>query len=476
MDDVRAVMDAVGSRRAILLGISEGGPDGHALRRDVSRSGQPASCSWDRIARRLWAPDYPIGMRVEDAWWSDPSPETWGLPMARRFVDERAPSVAGDEETYRWYACYLMRGASPGAAVQLARMNAEIDVRHVLPTIHVPTLVLYREQEYLREAARYMGEHIPGAQIVALPGADHLPWEGAQSDVLREIEQFVEHLRAGPEPDRVLATVLVIEADGTEEACDAVRADVASFRGRELALTTDTLVAMFDGPARAIRCASTLLDLARSVGRPARAGLHTGEQELGADLLAGIPVSVARNLKERAESGEVLVSSTVRDLVAGSGLVFRRTRAGAASGGRCPGRVARPRPRRVTAPTVGTCTIAPATKSTAKTDASAGYPPNARDAPPTAPPRIQPTWAAAARTDMAAACLPAARSSPTALPRYVRAPARKQRAPKPIADGTGPTRTTPNATTNTASSKPVAASSGRPRVRAIRCATNVPGM
>ena len=188
--------------------------------------------------------------------------------MARRFVDERAPSVAGDEETYRWYASYLMRGASPGAAAQLARMNAEIDVRHVLPSIHVPTLVLYRRGEYLREAARYMGERIPGARIVALPGADHLPWEGAQEDVLGEIERFVDDLHEEPEPDRVLATVLVVEADGTEEACDVVRADVARFRGTELALTTDTLVAMFDGPARAIRCASALMD-ARARGGPA---------------------------------------------------------------------------------------------------------------------------------------------------------------------------------------------------------------
>jgi len=322
MDDVRAVMDAVGSTRAVLLGISEGGPmvSLFAATYPERTAGIVLMGSY---ARRLWAPDYPIGTRPEDTWWSDPSPVTWGLPMARLFVDEQAPSLAGDEETYRWYASYLLRGASPGAAVQLARMNAEIDVRHVLPTIHVPTLVLYRRNEYLRDAARYMGERIPGARIVALPGADHLPWEGAQGDVLREIEQFVEHLHAEPEADRVLATVLVIEADGTEEACDVVRTDVARFRGTELALTTDTLIATFDGPARAIRCASTLLDLARSMGRPARAGLHTGEHELGGDLLAGIPVSVAGDLKDRAESGEVLVSSTVRDLVAGSGFVFR---------------------------------------------------------------------------------------------------------------------------------------------------------
>jgi hypothetical protein len=201
-------------------------------------------------------------------------------------------------------------------------MNAEIDVRHVLPTIHVPALVLHRREEYLREATRYMGERIAGACVVALPGADHLPWEGAQEDVLAEIERFVTQLQVEPEPDRVLATVLVIEADGTEEACDAVRADVARFRGTELALTSDTLVATFDGPARAIRCASTLLGRARTHGRPARAGLHTGEHELGGDPLANIPVAVAGHLKERAQSGEVLVSSTVRDLVAGSGLVF----------------------------------------------------------------------------------------------------------------------------------------------------------
>jgi class 3 adenylate cyclase len=242
--------------------------------------------------------------------------------MARRFVDERVPSAAGDEETYRWYASYLARGASPGAALHLTRMNAEIDVRHVLPSIHVPALVLYRQREYLREASRYMGERIPGARVVALPGADHLPWEGAQEDVLREITGFVAGLSDETEPERVLATVLVVEADGTAEACDLVRLGVARFRGVELELTDDTLVATFDGPARAIRCASSMLEVARGAGRQARAGLHTGEYDLGADPLQSVPVAVARALKDRAEPGEVLVSSTVRDLVAGSGLPF----------------------------------------------------------------------------------------------------------------------------------------------------------
>lgn len=321
MDDVRAVMDAVGSERALLLGISEGGPMAALFAATYPRR-TAGLVLMGAYARRLWAPDYTLGRRPEDIWSSNVPAEDWGLPAARRFVDERAPSLAGDEDAYQWYASYLVRGASPGAVAQLARMNAEIDVRHVLPSIHVPTLVLYREREYLREDARYMGERIPAVRIVELPGADHLPWEGEQDEVLDEIERFAGDLDSTPEPERVLATVLVVEADGTQEACDLVRADVARYRGSELALTADTLIATFDGPARAIRCGSALMERARAHGRAARAGLHTGESELGGDALDAIPVSVAAALKEQAEPGEILVSSTVRDLVAGSGLAF----------------------------------------------------------------------------------------------------------------------------------------------------------
>ena len=321
MDDVRAVMDAVGSERALILGISEGGPMAALFAATYPRR-TAGLVLMGSYARRLWAPDYTIGRRAEDIWSSNVAPEDWGLPAARRFVDERAPSLSGDEDAYEWYASYLVRGASPGAVAQLARMNAEIDVRHVLPSIHVPTLMLYREREYLREAARYMGERIPAARIVELPGADHLPWEGKQDDVLDEIERFAADLDSTPGLERVLATVLVVEADGTQEACDFVRADVARFRGSELALTDDTLIATFDGPARAIRCGSALMERARAHGRSARAGLHTGESELGGDALEAIPVSIAAALKDHAEPGEILVSSTVRDLVAGSGLGF----------------------------------------------------------------------------------------------------------------------------------------------------------
>ena len=321
MDDVRAVMDAVESEGALLVGISEGGTMASLFAATYPRR-TAGLVLLGTYARWLWAPDDTMGMRAEDAWSSSVRPEEWGLPAARRFVDERAPSLVGNEDAYQWYASYLTRGASPGAVAQLDRMNAEIDVRHVLPSIHVPTLVLYRQREHAREATRYMGERIPTARIVELKGADHLPWEGAQDDVLGEVEQFAGDLDSRSELERVLATVLVVEADATQEACDLVRADVARFRGSELALTDDTLISRFDGPARAIRCGSALMELARTHGRVARAGLHTGESQLGGDALAAIPVAIAAALKEQAEPGEILVSSTVRDLVAGSGLGF----------------------------------------------------------------------------------------------------------------------------------------------------------
>ena len=183
MDDVRAVMDAAGSERAAVLGISEGGPM-VSLFAATYPERTAALVAMGTFARRAAGSDYPIAVP-----WLDVSPERWGLPVAREFLAERAPTIADDEDAVRWYASYLVRGASPGAAEALRRMNAQIDVRPVLSTIAVPTLVLYREDEYLREATRYMGERIPGARVVGLPGPDHLPWEGVQDDVLAEVER-----------------------------------------------------------------------------------------------------------------------------------------------------------------------------------------------------------------------------------------------------------------------------------------------
>ena len=363
MDDVRAVMDAVGSRRAVLLGISEGGPM-VTLFAATYPERTAGIVLMGSFARRLWAPDYPIGMRPEDAWWLDPSPETWGLPMARRFIDERAPSLVGDEEAYRWYASYLMRGASPGAAVQLARMNAEIDVRHVLPTIHVPTLVLCRSGEYLRDAAHYMGERIPRRADRLAPGRRPSAVGGRPG---------------GPSPrDRAVRRAPPPGARARPGAGNRARRRGRRHRGglrsgarRRRALPGNGTEAHRRHARRDVRrpCArdQVRLDAARfrapTVGGLARAGLHTGEQELGPNLLAGIPVSIATGLKERAEPGQVLVSSTVRDLVAGSGLVFSDHEQGAASDRRRAGRMARPRARRVNAPRARACNRAPAMKS-----------------------------------------------------------------------------------------------------------------
>jgi hypothetical protein len=222
-------------------------------------------------------------------------------------------------------------GASPGAALALTQMNAEIDVRPVLPTIRVPTLVLHRSGDRCLkvEEGRYVASRIPGAKYVELPGADHLPFAGDQEQILGEIEEFLTGVR--PESrraDSVLATVLVLQMP--DSADDTVRRltahagrEIDRFRGRETHTRDDRTLAIFDGPARAIRCASTLSEYARRLGLPLRAALHTGEVEIRPDRrIAGTAVDVCLALAASAAPEEVLVSGTVKDLVAGSGIGF----------------------------------------------------------------------------------------------------------------------------------------------------------
>jgi DNA-binding SARP family transcriptional activator/pimeloyl-ACP methyl ester carboxylesterase len=314
MDDLRAVLDAVGSERTAILGVSEGGSMA-ALFAATYPDRTAALVAMGTFARRVKGSDYPIDVPQLSF-----APEEWGLPAARRFVEERAPSLAGDEDAIRWYASYLVRGGSPGAAEQMTQMNRDIDVRHVLPSIHVPSLVVYRAREYLREATRYMGERIPGARVAELPGADHLPWEGDEDDVLDEIEAFLADVEADAEVDRVLTTVLHVRVGEPHRAL--LRGHLARFRGSEIP-GDGGLRASFDGPARAIRCARAIVDHAAALRVDAAAGLHTGECEFARGGLRGAPLELAASIAAVAASGEVLVSSTVRDLVAGSGARFR---------------------------------------------------------------------------------------------------------------------------------------------------------
>ncbi len=340
MDDVRAVMDAASSERAVIYGVSEGGPMSILFAATYPER-TIALVVYGSTPRDAWAPDYPWGyteeeMRkdmdeVQQGWGTIESTETllreWG-----------GPSVADDETFVSWLATYSRVSASPGAANALSLMNFEIDVRHVLPAIAVPTLVLNREGDG-PEVGRYMAERIPGATFAELPGADHIPWIGNQEDILGAIARFVDDVREEQaELDRVLATVMFTDIVGsTEKAAELgdrawrrliethherVRGQLTRYRGREVDTAGDGFFATFDGPARAIRCARAVGDSVRDLGIEVRAGLHTGECELIGDKVGGIAVHIGARVAAAADAGEVLVSSTVKDLVAGSGLRF----------------------------------------------------------------------------------------------------------------------------------------------------------
>ena len=336
-DDVRAVLDAVGSERAALFGVSEG----------AVLCAQYAATYPERVssliifggyARRLEAPDYPWG--GSRAVWEEfvAGVETeWGVDS---HLSYRAPSLANDPAFRDWWTTYLRMSASPGAAAALTRMNSEIDICAVLPVISVPTLVLHRvgDQAITVGSGRYLAANIPGAKYVELPGDDHLPFVGDQEEILREVELFLTGELPAPEPDRILATLLqtgivegaVMAARLGDRAWgellaqhDAlVREEVARFRGKEIRQTPGGFVATFDGPARAIRCAQSILARARDLGITVRAGLHAGECLVVGTDLSGIAVQIVERIFARATPNEVLTSSTIRDLVAGSGIEF----------------------------------------------------------------------------------------------------------------------------------------------------------
>ncbi len=338
MDDVRAVMDAVGSESAVLFGVSEGGPM-CSLFAATYPERTKGIVMFGTYAKRIKEDDdYPWAPTIEQRnRFFEVVKRDWGKPVG---IEERAPSMANDPAFREWWAEYLRMGASPGAAVAITIMNSEIDVRDVLPLIRVPTLIMHRRGDLCLnvEEGRFVANKIPNSRFVEMDGIDHLPFVGKQDEILDEIEQFVTGVRFAGEYDRVLATVMSVSfADtgtefgkrGDEEWADFidsskrfVHKQLNLFKGREVSIGDDETLAAFDGPARAIRCASAINEAARSRGVALSIGLHTGECDVLGDTYSGFAVELARRIRSTSSDGNIIVSRTVKDLVAGSGLNF----------------------------------------------------------------------------------------------------------------------------------------------------------
>jgi class 3 adenylate cyclase len=346
MDDARAVMDAVGSERAVVLGVSEGGPMAILFaatypERTIALIAFGTSACWNN------ASDYPFresdeGLTDLEAW-RERRERLWGTEeLAKEFLAESfAPALADDEPTLAWLADYMRNAASPGAVNALSAMNRAIDVRSALPAIHVPTLVMAREGDldYGVEETRWLAEQIRGGRFVSFPGDEHLFVMGRQDDLLDEIQRFVTEVRDDEaDLDRLLATVMFTDIVGSTEKAAAlgdrgwrdlverhhgvVRAMLGRFRGEEVDTAGDGFFATFDGPARGVRCAQAIRDAVPDLGIEVRAGVHTGEVETIAGKVGGIAVNVGARIASLAAPSEVLVSHTVQGLVSGSGLVF----------------------------------------------------------------------------------------------------------------------------------------------------------
>ena len=337
MDDVRAVMDAAGSAQAALFGISEGGPMCMMFAATYpERTTALVLCG--TAARITQAEDYPIGI-PSDALndFARHIGAEWGTGVS---ADVFAPTVAEDKTFRRSWARFERFAVSPSGIQALIRMLHDTDARHILPAVRVPTLVLQRQGDRATAppGGRYVAERIAGARYVELPGNDHFPWVGDANALLDEVEEFLTGVRTVRETDRVLATILFTDIAGSTAHAAGLgdqrwrdllashdvlaRREFARWGGREVKTVGDGFLATFDGPARAIRCACAIRDGVRSLGIEIRAGLHTGECELIGDDVGGIAVHIGARVAASAAAGEVLVSGTVKDLVAGSGLRF----------------------------------------------------------------------------------------------------------------------------------------------------------
>lgn len=337
MEDVHAVMNAVGSKRAVLIGTSEGG-NMSMLFAATYPERTAGVVLFGCYAKGTWSEDYPWARTREQT-------EEDLIAVARDWggafdLSNAAPSLANDSEQREWVAAYFRNGASVQDAISLWRWGTEIDVRDILGTIHVPTLVLHRTGDRWIDvrAGRDIADRIAGAKWVELPGDDHLIWAGDSDRVLDEIQQFLTGVRPPPASERVLLTVLFTDIVGSTSLAiemgdrrwkellqrhdDVVRAELRRFDGTEVKTTGDGFLASFQGPSRAIQCATAIRDQAAALGLRLRAAVHTGECEKRGDDLSGIAVHLAARLLEHADAAEVVTSRTVKDLVVGSGIVF----------------------------------------------------------------------------------------------------------------------------------------------------------
>jgi class 3 adenylate cyclase len=335
MDDVVAVMNAAGSERAGVFAQLEGGAMA-AMFAATHPERTRALALYAAMPRMSWAPDYDWALRREERHLR--SDNGWGDGAS---IESLAPRSASNARLRAWFARLERLAASPGTAAKLMMMNAEVDVRSVLPSITVPTLVLHRETDRAIDVrhARYLAEHIPGARLVLLPGDETISFGPESGPLLDELEEFFTGARPVSESERILATVMFSDiVDSTRKAAElgdrrwrdtlesiagAIGRELRRFRGRPIKTMGDGFLATFDGPARAIRCATAIRDTAREqFGLEVRSGLHTGEIELIGDDVGGIAVHIGARVGSSAGPGEVLVSGTVKDLVVGSGIAF----------------------------------------------------------------------------------------------------------------------------------------------------------
>jgi pimeloyl-ACP methyl ester carboxylesterase/class 3 adenylate cyclase len=337
MDDVRAVMDAIACRSASIFGSSEGGSMAALFAATFPERTDRLilHAAFPRLTR---APDYPLG-RTEEAQQATIAyvKENWGKAIG---IERRIPSMAQDSTYREWFARVLRHSASPADAIALMRMNAEIDIRDILSSIKVPTLLLHssNDEEFSIEHSRYMAKRIPNSRLIELTGFDHIPTGDDSTGIVEAVEVFMTGASHTADAQEVLKTLLFTDiVDSTATASrlgdlkwtellsrhhHVVRQQLIKYRGQELDTAGDGFMAAFDGPARAVRCACSILEQVRSLGISLRAGVHTGECEVFGNKFAGLAVHIAARVVARADANQVLVTSTVKDLVAGSQLSF----------------------------------------------------------------------------------------------------------------------------------------------------------